>query len=466
MKKRGVLVLLVTLPALASAAPALHNITKKGHADVRFTLDAPLDSIVGVTDAVSGSAHFDPETGAISGGRFTVDLGTFRTGISLRDEDLREEFFEVSKFPNAILEVQRIERKSEGKPPLGQIEQGTAVATLLLHGVDRPVRIPVQFQAVQAGGRSVLHLKGAFKLILSEYNIKRPKVLFLKLGEVARVDVQATLIGPAPATTPPEAKDAELSALLSPLIEKRGGPIVVAQLRPQKAEVKKSKFHFPSDSLAGRGEHLLYDPKVGGAGNALTCATCHGVADERLGIEDQGLIRPNRTLFDSAKRPTLWQGIEPTPGKAASLCVRLFMFNQAGLSAKQEAEFDAYAKANSPDDAVPPLDYRVLALTRKTGLLRPTAGERALGAKLEKRFCGGCHGAGLIRPPLTPGLYEPDYLVTRVRWMPGHDARQMPPIYMDRLPDSELRHIVTYLAGDESKRIFARKRHAAAAAAK
>jgi len=42
--------------------------------------------------------------------------------------------------------------------------------------------------------------------------------------------------------------------------------------------------------------------------------------------------------------------------------------------------------------------------------------------------------------------------------LPGHDARQMPPIYIDRLVDTDLRNIVTYLAGDESKRIFNRNR--------
>ena len=101
---------------------------------------------------------------------------------------------------------------------------------------------------------------------------------------------------------------------------------------------------------------------------------------------------------------------------------------------------------------------------RSSGLASSTGGDRELGAKLEKRFCEGCHAVGKVRPPLTPGLYEPDYLVQRVRWLPGHDAKQMPPIYVDRLTDSDLRHIVTYLAGDESKRIFDRKRAASASA--
>jgi hypothetical protein len=62
-----------------------------------------------------------------------------------------------------------------------------------------------------------------------------------------------------------------------------------------------------------------------------------------------------------------------------------------------------------------------------------------------------------VRPPLTPGLYEADDLVRRVRWLDGHDARQMAPITVDRLTDSELRDIVTWLAGQEAERVFERK---------
>ena len=63
-----------------------------------------------------------------------------------------------------------------------------------------------------------------------------------------------------------------------------------------------------------------------------------------------------------------------------------------------------------------------------------------------------------MRPPLEVGLYEPDYLVARVRWIAPHDAKQMPPIPLDRLTDTELRDIVTYLVGRPDDRIFQRKR--------
>src|SRR5687767_7492028 len=112
MKARYLVLALLALPSSA-AEPNTFLLTRKGLAQIRFTLDAPLDSIVGVSDAVLGQGQFDPQTGAASG-RFVADLSTFRTGISLRDQDLREEFFEVSKYPTAVLQIHKVERKASG----------------------------------------------------------------------------------------------------------------------------------------------------------------------------------------------------------------------------------------------------------------------------------------------------------------------------------------------------------------
>jgi mono/diheme cytochrome c family protein len=232
--------------------------------------------------------------------------------------------------------------------------------------------------------------------------------------------------------------------------------------KPAAKKPPRPKSRFAPSSAEARGEKLFADASVGGTGNALSCASCHGISDERGGLspEPNGSIHPSHSLFDAAKRPAFWQGIEPTPGRAASLCTRLFLLNPTGLSEKQQSDLDAYLKALSPDEAVGALDYRELALTRRSELANPIGGDPKLGAKLQKRYCEPCHNKGSVRPPLTQGLYEPDYLVRRIRWLPGHDARQMPPIYAERLTDTDLRNIVTYLAGKQAKKIFDRKQHA------
>ncbi len=223
------------------------------------------------------------------------------------------------------------------------------------------------------------------------------------------------------------------------------------------------RFEFAETTPEGQGERLMHDSSLGASGNVIACASCHTTSDETAAGDENkdGNVHPAHSLFDSARRPTLWQGISPTPAAAAALCTRLFLLNPDGLTRDHTAEIAAYLDKISPDDVAPATDFQTILLTRSTPLKNPIQGDRKRGAALERRFCESCHSATSVRPPLTPGLYEPDYIVRRVRWLQGKDNHQMPPISMERLPDSELRDIVTYLAGDESKRIFQRK-HATA----
>ena len=223
------------------------------------------------------------------------------------------------------------------------------------------------------------------------------------------------------------------------------------------------KFEFAENTPEGQGERLMHDSSLGANGNVIACASCHTTADETAeGDEFEGAVHPAHSLWDVGRRPTLWQGISPNPASAAALCTRLFMLNPDGLTREHQAQLHAYLEKISPDDVAPPTDFQTILLTRATGLKNPVQGDRKHGAKLEKLFCKSCHSPTSVRPPLTPGLYEPDYLVKRVRWLRGKDNHQMPPISMERLPDAQLRDIVTYLAGDESKRIFQRKHPTAA----
>ncbi|MHB1844119.1 MAG: YceI family protein [Deltaproteobacteria bacterium] len=446
------------LSRVASAAPTEYLVARVPGAEIRFAVDSPLDQIIGTSEAMSGRASIDPATGTGSA-RIVVDLSTFKTGISLRDADLRNQFFEVQKYPQAVLTVQRFDKATPNLVVPGQGGTVTAVGSLSLHGVARPVVIPLRIDAGSQGGRTVVWARGKLDVPFADYHIKRPKALFLKLGDTAHVDIELTFLGPAPVAPAPSV--AQAAAVpdhpIKPEPLFRPGAFQPVAKVPKKA--KKPRFQFAEATPEGKGERLLADASVGGPGNALTCLHCHSVANEEEhgDVNESGFVVPNRTLYDSARRPTLWQGLEPTPGKASSLCVRLFMLNEKGLEPGAEAALDAYLKKITPDNVVPALDYQLLALTRSTGLTNPIGGDRKHGQMLERRYCESCHAVGKIRPPLTVGLYEPGYLVQRVRWNDGKDDQQMPPFYIDRLPDSELRDIVTYLAGEKSKRIFERQ---------
>ena len=456
-KVHSLWLLCVVCASPALAEPTLYKLASPV-SEIRFTVDAPLDSIPGRSRALKGEAHWDSVSG-VGSGQFVVDLATFQTGIALRDRDLREEFFEVAQYPAATLTVERFVAQS--LPQEGTAGRLEAFGKLALHGVERPVRFPVRVVSSALNGRNVLSVSGGFEVAFADYRIKRPTALFLKLGKRAEVNLSAVLLEVPGAAVPAGAPvaEADLSLLSIPI---KADTLVVAKLPKQQIEHVHSAFLFAANTARGRGERLAHSPHLGGKGNGMSCVSCHSVSDERVGMVSRGNILPNRSLFDAAKRPALWQGLAPTPGKASSICAKLFMLRPEGLSGKQEAELTAFIKAISPDDAVAPLDYRVLALTRRAELPHPLSGNAHRGVALEAKFCGDCHAAGNMRPPLTRGLYEPEYLVQRVRWLPGHDARQMPPFYVDRLTDSDLRDIVTYLTGGETRKIFDRPKLSAA----
>ena len=65
------------------------------------------------------------------------------------------------------------------------------------------------------------------------------------------------------------------------------------------------------------------------------------------------------------------------------------------------------------------LDYTTTYRSMETLLRDPTGGDAAKGKKLADKFCMTCHLDGRVGPVWAPGLYEPDWVVRRVRLAQG-----------------------------------------------
>jgi polyisoprenoid-binding protein YceI/mono/diheme cytochrome c family protein len=448
------LALALLLPLSAASEPRVWTL-QKSSARARFTVEAPLDAIHGATSGLSGTLSFAEEAWNSGTGRIRIDLTSFTTGLSLRDEDLRDQFFQTDKFPEATLVISGIERVSAGALTLDSDVQADAVGALSLRGQTKPVRIPIAVRLSESGGQRNLLVRGGFDVTLSDYAISRPARLFLKLGPVAQVSFEATFQTAAPSSV------ARAVAAAAPTPTRSVAPpalsLSVVVARKPKSAPRAPPWEFALTSPEGRGERLFRDASVGGELNANTCWSCHNIRDERTGFFDAaGHVKSNATLWDSGRRSTYWRGFAPTLEQGIDICIRKFMLKPGGTPMDQLADLAAYLRRISPD-IQPPQDYAALVLGRQTAIDRPTGGNAERGALLTERYCNYCHSEGALRPPLTPGLYEADYLVKRVRWIPGHDAKQMPPLPMDRLRDTELRDIVTYLVGDDATRIFQRR---------
>ena len=420
---------------------------------VRFMVEGPLDDVVGETRQSSGVLTFSPESWSKGTGVIAVELGSLRTGIDQRDKDMRVEFLEVSRFPRAVLTIDSIVAPSGAALTAGGSVTGEVVGSFELHGVRRAVKVPLTVKMENDGH---VRVSGKFEVPFSDYNVQRPQRLFLKLGDVAQVTFDMGF----------EKREEKPNAPVAVVVV---AP-TVAQVQPAAAKPTKPKppskpkpaliftYQFKGDDPKALGEKLFHSPATGGEGNKMTCFHCHAKSDERSGILlKDGHVRAANTLYNAGQRPKFWGGFAPTAGKAANICQKQFMLG-SGLTQAQEDQLQAFVDAISPDSA-PVLDYTTTYRSMETLLRDPTGGDAAKGKKLADQFCMTCHLDGRVGPVWAPGLYEPDWVVRRVRRLEGHQNKQMPNWTIARLPDSDLRDIVTYLTSPASAApVFDRKK--------
>jgi len=164
---------------------------------VSFTSKAPLETIVGRTGDVTGYVTVDlNNVGEGTKGRFDVDLASVKTGISLRDQHMREQYLETDKYPKAVFELTRVVSAESPKLIDGKAIQLMLEGNFSVHGVTKLIQIPatVTYMKESEATRSrlpgdLLHIEAAFTIMLSDYSIKRPQFVILKLDEAQKINV-------------------------------------------------------------------------------------------------------------------------------------------------------------------------------------------------------------------------------------------------------------------------------------
>ena len=198
MKPRFFLSALIGLALIGSTAWAGSFGTGKNDPGntVTFKVSAPLETIVGTSPAIGGHLKFDPDNvKASSGGRFEVDVAAFNTGVGLRDEHFRDNFLHTDKYPKAVFTLDRVVRASRNKVKSGESVELEAEGTLKLHGVEKKEQVKATVTYLQESEQTrgvmpgnLLAFTAHFRIKLADYNIERPQMLVLKVGEVVDVD--------------------------------------------------------------------------------------------------------------------------------------------------------------------------------------------------------------------------------------------------------------------------------------
>ncbi len=177
------------------AAGQEYHVDRDADNDVRFTSRAPIEEVVGVTDRIDGYVLLNGprlEAGSATEGTqlyLEVDLASLDTGLGLRNRHMRNNYLEVEEFPYAFFDatIERVEATAAG------VFRVMARGVMNIHGVERSVDIPCDVVERGAGYR----VQCVFNVLLSDFDIEIPKIMFLKLANEARLELDFT-VRPAP----------------------------------------------------------------------------------------------------------------------------------------------------------------------------------------------------------------------------------------------------------------------------
>jgi len=140
---------------------------------------------------------FDAKSSAVNGslaangthvdGTVSVDLKTLDTGITLRNEHMRDNYLEVGKgagYDTATLTGIDLTGVN-GDAPDGK---GSFTAMLTVHGTTKSVTGPVEVRKAGNG----LRVKASFPVNLPDYNIPEPRYLGVGVKNTVQVEVTFT----------------------------------------------------------------------------------------------------------------------------------------------------------------------------------------------------------------------------------------------------------------------------------
>lgn len=143
--KRFAVVAALSLFLSPVAANAAWTLDTQGSA-IRFKTTIYLvNTVNGGFDKFSGKVVYDEQDVTKSTAEITIDPASIKSGISMRDSDLRgARFFDVAKFPTAEFRSKKVEKVSEGKLKV--------TGDLTMHGVTNEVVLDVEGPTALAKG--------------------------------------------------------------------------------------------------------------------------------------------------------------------------------------------------------------------------------------------------------------------------------------------------------------------------
>jgi polyisoprenoid-binding protein YceI len=158
--------------AIASAAPMTFDFKDpKGVNNVVFKTDAPLESINGTANGISGTVSFDPENPGATTGKIVVAANTLHVGNPTMKEHLHSDMWmNVAKFPEITFELVSLKNvKTEAN-----VTTADATGKLTIKGVTKEITTLVKLTYLKDKlQQRVPGKKGDLLVVRSNFAIKR-----------------------------------------------------------------------------------------------------------------------------------------------------------------------------------------------------------------------------------------------------------------------------------------------------
>jgi polyisoprenoid-binding protein YceI len=163
---------ILVLTAMVSAAPINFDFKDpKGVNNVIFKTDAPLESINGVANGITGHVAFDPENPAATSGKIVVAANTMHVGNPTMKEHLHGQMWmDVAKFPEITFELSSLKNVKTD----ANVTTADANGKLTIKGVTKEITTPVKLTYLKDKlQQRVPGKKGDLLVVRSNFTIKR-----------------------------------------------------------------------------------------------------------------------------------------------------------------------------------------------------------------------------------------------------------------------------------------------------
>jgi len=179
MKKFTAILVLFSFAFFTDKTDAQSFAATEGYAE--FVSNAPLLEFKGKSDHLHGLIDLDQNLVD-----FYIDLSTLDTGINLRNRHMRDSYLETDRCPFGEFTG---ELTSDFDPDLHEEQDVTVKGTFKMHCISHEKEISGTIYPSDDG----LKVDASWSVLLDDYDIDRPRVVFYELADEQKVNISILL---------------------------------------------------------------------------------------------------------------------------------------------------------------------------------------------------------------------------------------------------------------------------------